>query len=132
MLRILVVDDDRDTAATLALVMELRGYEARTAYSGEDALRVAEHFAPDVAFIDLSMPRMDGYELARRLRQSGQEGLTIICLSGYGTEQDRRRSQEAGCNHHLIKPADLIELRRLLRAIEPTGRLVGQSNSGAF
>jgi CheY-like chemotaxis protein len=116
MLRVLIVDDDPDTVASLRLLLEAWGFEAWTARDGQTALEMAQAFPPEVVILDLAMPCLDGYEVARRLRQSLPEGLCIICMSGYGTEVDRQRSQEAGCDHHLLKPADPGELRRLLES----------------
>ena len=117
MLRILVVDDDRDTAVSLQMVLELWGYEVRAAHSGIAALRMAERFVPGLVILDLAMPEMDGYELARRLRDSRRDGLTIVCLSGYGTEEDQHRSRAVGCDYHFLKPVELPQLQRILKAI---------------
>jgi DNA-binding response OmpR family regulator len=117
-LRVLAVDDWQDTTISLAILLEAWGHRACTAFAGESALALAEAFRPDVVILDLGMPKMDGYEVARRLRQTFGEGLRIICLSGYGRAEDRQRSREAGCDHHLLKPADLDELQRLLQFCE--------------
>jgi CheY-like chemotaxis protein len=116
MLRVLVVDDDPDTVASLRPLLKAWGYESRSALDGQAALDAAEVWPPDVVLLDLAMPGMSGYEVARQLRQGSPDRLSIICMSGYGTEGDRRRSQEAGCDHHLLKPADPWELRRLLKS----------------
>jgi CheY-like chemotaxis protein len=116
MLRVLVVDDDPDTVASLRLLLEAWGFEAWTARDGQTALEMARAFPPDVVILDLAMPGLDGYAVARRLRQTTTDGVCIICMSGYGAALDRQRSREAGCDHHLLKPADPEELRRLLES----------------
>src|SRR5262245_51513341 len=103
--RILVVDDNEDAADSLAILLSLAGQQVRAAYDGPMALQVAEEFNPDLALVDIGMPGMDGHELARRLRVNfGPDKLTLIALTGWGQDDDRRRSQEAGFDHHLVKP----------------------------
>jgi CheY-like chemotaxis protein len=111
--RILVVDDSQDSAESLALLLELHGHEVRTAFAGPAALETASAFCPDVVLLDIGLPGMDGYEVARRLRAE-HGGCRLIALTGYGRDDDRRRSREAGFDHHLVKPVDLEELTRLL------------------
>ncbi len=119
MLRVLVVDDDLDTATSLAVLLDPHGYRVRAALDGGAALHEAETFRPHAIVLDIAMPGMNGFELARRLRQVGLPGLNIVCVSGYGAEADRERSREAGCDHHLLKPCEPDELFRLLG---PPGR----------
>jgi DNA-binding response OmpR family regulator len=114
MLRVLIVDDDRDTAAPLAIVLRRWGYEVRAALDGPAALHEAETFRPGAVILDLAMPRMNGFKVARRLREMFPAGPTVICLSGYGTAADRERAREAGCDYHVIKPGEPDELRQLL------------------
>jgi CheY-like chemotaxis protein len=115
--RILVVDDNEDGAEMLADVLTDRGYEARVAHDAPTALRVAAEFAPDIAFLDLGLPVMDGYELAAHLRNlPGLASLRLIALTGYGQESDRRRTREAGFDHHLVKPVDIHAIEATLRA----------------
>jgi CheY-like chemotaxis protein len=115
-LRILVVDDFRDAAETLALILRSLGHDARGTNTGPDALRVAEEFRPNVAFIDLSMPGMDGCEVARRLRRlSGPEDIVLVCVSVFDSEADQRRSRDAGFKFHLPKPVNPDDLDMLLR-----------------
>lgn len=110
-LRILVVDDNEDGAEMLAMVLESRGHVTQVAHDAPSALRLAEHFAPQVAFLDIGLPVMDGYELAGRMRQiPGLERVRLIALTGYGQESDRRKSSAAGFDHHLVKPVDLEAL----------------------
>lgn len=113
--RILAVDDNVDAAATLALWLRTQGHEVRIAHDGLAALHEAEAFRPEVILLDIGLPQMDGYEVARRLReQLGMKSTLLIALTGYGKEEDRRRSRAAGFDVHLVKPADLAQLRSLL------------------
>ena len=113
--RILVVDDNQDAAATLALLLGLMGHETRTANDGIEALEVTDEFHPDVALLDIGMPRLNGYDTARRLRQDswGREML-LVALSGWGQDADRLKSSKAGFDMHLVKPVDVSEIQRLL------------------
>lgn len=116
-LRVLVVDDCPDTRETLRLVLGLWGYAVETAKDGRAALGAAVLFRPDVVLMDLALPAMDGYETARRLRRlPGLEGLPIVALTGYATEEDRKRSEAEGWAGHLAKPADTDEIRRAILA----------------
>jgi CheY-like chemotaxis protein len=115
-LRVLAVDDCEVVTSSLAILLDRWGYEVRTAPSGETALSVAQDFRPDVVISDLVMPRMDGFEVARQLRRDQTGKLTIICLSSIGTPACRRRTKEAGFDHHLVKPADPAKLRQLLQS----------------
>jgi CheY-like chemotaxis protein len=114
-LHILVVDDDGDTAATMALLLRLFGHEVRVAPNGPAALRLAREAAPDVVLLDIAMPGMDGFELAVHLRQQPTpRRLVLVAVTGYGTAADRQRSHEAGIDLHLVKPVDSEVLRQLL------------------
>lgn len=114
-LRILVVDDNTDVANALSSLLELQGCQVRVAHRGEAGLELAHSFAPDVVFLDIGLPGMDGYEVARRLRQSELDGhLTLVALTGYGQDSDREKSAEAGFDHHLVKPARLQQIREIL------------------
>lgn len=123
--RVLVVDDNRDAADTLGRLLNIVGVEARAVYTGAEALQVLETYRPAVLLVDIGMPDMDGYELARRVRQSPKyHDMTLIALTGWGQEEDRRRSQAAGFNFHLTKPADFNTLQALLGSLEsPEGSL---------
>ncbi len=119
--RILVVDDNRDAAETLALLLETMGHEVRVAHAGEDCLVVMRAFAPVVVLLDIGMPDMDGYEVARRIRdEEGSGRAVLVAITGWGQDDDRRRAREAGFDHHLTKPVDPAQLQRLLAAGEPT------------
>lgn len=113
--RILVADDNRDTARSLAILLELMGHQVWTADDGQDALEKATKLEPDVIFLDLGMPRMDGFEAARRIRTLpvGHD-TTIVALTGWGQESDRRRTLEAGFDKHLVKPVNTSQLREIL------------------
>ena len=116
MRRILVVDDNHEAASSLALMLKLIGNETQTANDGLEALEIAEMYQPDVVLLDIGMPRMDGFETARRIRQNswGKTAL-IIAVSGWGQEEDRRNSRAAGFDHHLTKPVDPDHLLILLK-----------------
>jgi PAS domain S-box-containing protein len=119
-LRILVVDDNQDSAASLGLLLRLLGADTYAVFSGAEALRVAGTYQPDVVLLDIGMPDMDGHEVARRLRQSPEgRHVKLIALTGWGQEQDRIRSKLAGFDHHLIKPADVGALEALLDSFAP-------------
>jgi two-component system CheB/CheR fusion protein len=114
--RVLVVDDNLDAANSLArLLKRLYGQDVRVAHDGPAALEAADPFHPEIVLLDIGMPGMDGYEVARRLRQKPEHaGLKIVALTGWGQETDRLRSKAAGFDHHLIKPVEPADLCRLL------------------
>ena len=112
---VLVVDNNRDAADTLALLLRLWGYRTLVAYDGATALAAAAAGPVAAALIELALPGMDGYTLLSRLRRMPQlSGAVLIAVTGYGREGDRRRCLEAGFHHHLLKPCDPLELRELL------------------
>ncbi|HEY4059351.1 MAG TPA: ATP-binding protein [Kofleriaceae bacterium] len=115
--RVLIVDDNRDAADLLTEALDSLGYEARTAYDGPSALEVAAEFEPQVALLDIGLPVMDGYELARRMRERITSGLHLIALTGYGSASDRVRSSAAGFDAHLVKPLDLTKLAVTLKQL---------------
>ena len=116
--RILVVDDNRDGADTMAYMLQLMGNEVRIAYRGEDALRLAEEFRPQLVFMDIGMPDIDGFEATRQIRQQAWgRDITIVALTGWGNENDRTRSRLAGCDRHLVKPVDVDVLEALLAGL---------------
>ena len=113
--RILIVDDNRDNAASLGLLLEALGQEVYTAHDGPVALELTRKHYPEVVLLDIGLPGMDGYEVARRCRQdSGQNQLILVAMTGYGKDEDKRRSQDAGFNAHFVKPMSLNDLRLLL------------------
>lgn len=113
--RILVVDDNADAAASLAMMLRMMGHETQTAHDGLAAVEAAADFRPEVILLDIGMPRMNGYDACRRMRElpCGRE-IYIVALTGWGQDEDKRRSQEAGFNAHLVKPIDPTALERLL------------------
>lgn len=115
--RILVVDDNKDSADTLAMLLRLKGNDIRTAHDGVEALEVADKFHPEIVLLDIGLPNLNGYDVARRIRQQpwGQDVL-LIALTGWGNDEDRRLSQEAGFNFHVVKPVELAALEELLAA----------------
>ena len=120
--RILVADDNNDALESLATLLQLSGHEVYTAANGAMALEAAEQHRPEVALLDIGMPKLDGYEVARRIRaQPWGQRITLVALTGWGQESDRRRSQEAGFDSHLVKPLDLDKLTELLAALPVAG-----------
>jgi CheY-like chemotaxis protein len=116
--RVLIVEDNPDAADSLRELLELSDHTVQVAYSGPEAVQIAPQFRPDVVLCDLGLPGMDGYEVAAVLRRdSAMANTRLIALSGYGREEDQRRSTEAGFDRHLIKPIDLDELLGLLRDV---------------
>ncbi|HYX65458.1 MAG TPA: hybrid sensor histidine kinase/response regulator, partial [Burkholderiales bacterium] len=121
--RVLVVDDNVDAAQTLAQYLRMDGHRVESALDGEAALRIAEVLHPDVAFIDLNMPRMDGVEVAKRLRvTSWGRAARLVALTGMGQQADLARTREAGFDEHITKPADLKRVSRLAAGIESEAR----------
>ena len=116
--RILVVEDNCDSAESLGRWLRQAGHEVKVAPDGPSALEAAISFRPQVAVVDLGLPGMDGYQVARRLGECDDlSGVVLIALTGYGQEEDRRRSREAGFRHHLVKPADPATLLQLVEAM---------------
>jgi PAS domain S-box-containing protein len=117
-LRVLVVDDNNDSADSLAIWLELAGHSVRTAYDGPHALAAAQEFRPEVVLLDIGMPGMSGYEVARRLREApGTRDVRLLAMTGWGQDEDRRRSREAGFDGHLVKPLDPESLKDLFAQI---------------
>jgi PAS domain S-box-containing protein len=115
MRRILIADDNIDAASSLSLMLQVMGYDVRVAHDGLEALAVAESFRPDAMLLDIGMPGMNGYEVARKLRERpATANATIVALTGWGQEEDRRKSREFGFDHHLVKPVEPSTLETLL------------------
>ncbi len=114
--RVLVVEDNPECRETLRWLLTLSGFQVEVAGDGEEGLRKALDWRPAAAVVDIGLPLLDGYEVARRLRQALDGPLLLIALTGYGQPEDRRRAFAAGFHHHLTKPADPNDLVRLLRA----------------
>jgi CheY-like chemotaxis protein len=118
--RILVVDDNRDNANSLSMLLKLTGNETSVAYDGEQAVEAAASQRPDVIILDIGLPKLNGYDACRKIRANDwAEGVLIIALTGWGQEEDRRKSAAAGFDAHLVKPVDHSELMRLLSSKVP-------------
>jgi CheY-like chemotaxis protein len=129
-LRVLIVDDNQDAADTLAVLAGVWGYEARVAYNGPAALALVREYTPDCVFLDLGMPRMDGYTLARELRKEpALEAATLVALTAYSSENFIRRAEEAGFDYFLTKPADPGELERVFRMMAQALKLARRTES---
>jgi signal transduction histidine kinase len=133
--RVVVVDDCRDGAESLAMLLRIWGHEVRVAYDGPTALQTVRAEAPDVVLLDIGLPGMDGYQVARRLRELPGDRLTLVALTGHGQNEDRRRSLEAGFDYHLTKPVDTEALQQLLAGAgrgeaSPNGQQRGEKPGG--
>ncbi|HVE51678.1 MAG TPA: chemotaxis protein CheB [Casimicrobiaceae bacterium] len=118
--RILVVDDNLDAVNSLAMVLTLSGHDVHTAHDGIEAVEAAAKLQPDMILLDIGLPKLDGYEACRRIRQQqGDKRVLLVALTGWGQEEDKRRSQEAGFDLHLVKPAEPAALERLLDSVRP-------------
>jgi CheY-like chemotaxis protein len=113
---VLVVDDNVDSAESLAVLLKMEGHEVRMAHDGPSALVLAREYRPEIVLLDIGLPAgMDGYEVAQRLRPvAGPAGVVLVALTGYGQDEDRRRAVQAGFDHHLVKPVDIGRLTRLM------------------
>jgi CheY-like chemotaxis protein len=113
--RVLVVDDSPDAADTLAMMLQLVGQDARAAYDGPSALCLARDFRPALVFLDIGMPGMNGFDVAHRLpEEPGLGGTVLVAVTGWGQDEDRRRSAEAGFDHHLVKPVEPDDVQKVL------------------
>jgi CheY-like chemotaxis protein len=118
--RILVVDDNRDAAESTAMMLRMTGHETEIAYDGLEAVQAAAAFRPDIVLLDIGLPKMNGYEVARHIRkQPWGKGMALIALTGWGQEEDKRRALEAGFDHHLTKPVEAVALEKLLSRMNP-------------
>jgi CheY-like chemotaxis protein len=122
-LRVLLADDDRDGAASLATLLELEGYEVRKVHGGQEALDAAREFRPDVCLLDIGMPKITGYEAARRLRQRyGDDCPVLVAVTGWKQASDRILASLAGFDHHVAKPYEPAQLLNLLATLRPATR----------
>ena len=122
MQRVLVVDDNRDSADSLVTAFAVLGHEAVAAYGGREALARIDDTKPSLIVLDLSMPEMDGYALARAIRAlPAYAAVPMVALSGFGSEADRAKSREAGFDRHMLKPFDLVDLERMVDMVDPSG-----------
>jgi CheY-like chemotaxis protein len=127
-LRVLVVDDNHDAADTLAVLLSLWGYDCRVNYDGASTLQTARDYRPHCLLLDINMPRMDGYTVARQIRQQPElERVKLVALTAYSDETHAQRIQEAGFDHHVVKPANLDELERLLTMMNEVLQLASQT-----
>ena len=111
----MIVDDNQDAALSLEMLLKLQGHDVAVAHSGTAALAMTDTYKPDVVFLDIGMPGMDGYEVARRLRrQPGLENVVLVAVTGWGQQEDRERTSAAGFNHHVVKPPELAALQKVL------------------
>lgn len=116
--RLLVVDDNKDAAESMSMLLEMWGHEVAYAYDGPSALETAEQWHPQAVFLDIGLPGMDGYEVAERLRELPHaKDAVLIAITGYGQEDDRVRSRRAGIHHHLVKPVAPDALRSLIDSL---------------
>jgi DNA-binding response OmpR family regulator len=116
--RILVVDDNQDAANSLAMLLRMKGHDVRTAYDGLEAIDAALSHKPEIVLLDVGLPRLNGFDVARRLRESEDlRTVILVALTGWGHDEDRRRSKEAGFDHHMVKPADPAALDRVLESL---------------
>jgi CheY-like chemotaxis protein len=113
--RILIVDDNADNANSLAMMMRFLGHETALAYDGVEALETAETFHPDVILLDIGLPKLSGHDVARSIRaRPWGKSVMLVALTGWGQDHDRRRSQEAGFDHHMVKPVEFEALRQIM------------------
>jgi CheY-like chemotaxis protein len=116
--RILVVDDNRDAAESMRMLLQLLGGEVRTAYDGLEALASAERFLPQAVLLDIGLPKLDGFSAARHIRaQDWGKSMILVALSGWCREEDRQHSLSAGFNGHLAKPVEVEEIRNLIQGL---------------
>jgi PAS domain S-box-containing protein len=131
--RILVVDDNRDSALSLGMLLQLMGNRVRTAHDGLEAVQAAENFRPDVVLLDLGLPKLNGYEVARHIRGQPWGGdIVLIAVTGWGQEEDRRRSMAAGFNLHMVKPLEPAALEKVLANLSLPGDAGLAPNQGAM
>lgn len=129
--RVVVADDGRDSADSMAMLLTVMGHDVRVAYDGQEAIDVAETFRPHVMILDVGMPKLDGYEAARRVReQSWGREVLLVAMTGWGREDDHRRSEESGFDRHFTKPADMSEIQQVLAAFEGAAPSPGPRSPG--
>jgi len=117
--RILVVDDNHDSALSMAMMLQIMGHDTRTAHDGESAVSTAETFLPEVVLLDIGLPKLNGYEVAQRIREkTWGESMYLIAVTGWGQDEDRQRSSEVGLNLHMVKPVEPAALEKLLATLQ--------------
>jgi len=118
--KILVVDDNHDSALSMAMMLSIMGHDTRTAHDGESAVATAESFLPDVVLLDIGLPKLNGYEVAQRIREKAWgASMYLIAVTGWGQDEDRQRSSEVGLNQHMVKPVEPAALEKLLAELRP-------------
>lgn len=118
--KILVVDDNHDSALSLAMMLSIMGHETRTAHDGESAVVTAEAFLPEVVLLDIGLPKLNGYEVAQRIRDTAWgASMYLIAVTGWGQDEDRQRSSEVGLNLHMVKPVEPSALEKVLADLAP-------------
>jgi CheY-like chemotaxis protein len=116
--KILVVDDNHDSALSMAMMLQIMGHDTRTAHDGESALSAAETFLPEVVLLDIGLPKLNGYEVAQRIREKDWgRSMFLIAVTGWGQDEDRQRSSEVGLNLHMVKPVEPAALEKLLATL---------------
>jgi CheY-like chemotaxis protein len=129
--RVLVADDNRDSAQTLAMVLDVMGHETRLANDGLQAVAIAAEFEPDIVLLDIGMPKLNGYEACRQIRaQPWARDVVMVAVTGWGHDEDRRRSKSAGFDLHLVKPLDPVEVERMMRDLQPLQRPQASLSAG--
>jgi CheY-like chemotaxis protein len=130
--RVLVIEDNRDARETFRMMLELAGHEVLEAEEGQQGLELLRAVRPDIAVIDVGLPGLDGYEVARRFRaEPASDSVVLVALTGYGTPEARERSQQAGFDHHLIKPVNPELLRELMNRSGPPAHEAMPVRNGA-
>jgi CheY-like chemotaxis protein len=118
--RVLIIEDGADAAESLCMLLGMAGHQTKAAHSGPEGVRMAAEWLPEVVVSDLGLPGFDGYEVAQRVRRlPGMERVLLIALTGYGSEEDRRKGREAGFHHHLVKPAQPEDIERMVAGTLP-------------
>lgn len=121
--RVLIVDDNRDAASSLSMLLKIAGNQTSLAYDGQEALEMAEKSLPEVVLLDIGLPKLSGYDVCRRIReQPWGKNMVLVALTGWAQEEDRRQSQEAGFDHHMVKPVELADLLRVLNDVSADSR----------
>jgi CheY-like chemotaxis protein len=122
-LRVLMVDDNVDTVLSFSMLLKASGHDVRPAHDGPTAVQAALDYRPDVVVLDIGLPGLNGYEVAKRIRQHPVlKNVVLVAMTGYGQETDRQRSQEAGFDHHLVKPARFEQLQQILATVSEKAR----------
>lgn len=122
-LRVLIVDDNVDTVLSFSMLLKASGHEVLTAHDGPTAVRIANEMLPDAILLDIGLPGLNGYEVAKRIRLNPElNNVVLVALTGYGQEEDRQTSMQAGFNFHLVKPASFQQVKQILATISEQAR----------